>query len=78
MKSFKLELISYNQAVLIGRFMLIFSRRRIDVTNFGFQKLNDEDGKFYIEFNSDEWQAQNLLKQMNKQIDVFETKLINL
>ncbi|QQR97543.1 MAG: hypothetical protein IPK18_11905 [Sphingobacteriales bacterium] len=77
MKSYKIEFISYNQAVLIGRFMLIFSRRRIDVTNFGFQKINEEDGLFSIEFNSDEWQAQNLLKQVNKQIDVFGAKLIN-
>lgn len=76
MDKYTIEFISYNQAVLIGRFMLLFSRRRIAVTNFGFQPLNDDEGKFFIDFNTDEWQAQNLLKQMNKQIDIFEANLI--
>ncbi|HNC63612.1 MAG TPA: hypothetical protein PK075_03085 [Chitinophagales bacterium] len=35
-KNYKVEFVSYNQPVMIGRFMLIFSRRRIDVTNFSF------------------------------------------
>ena len=56
--------------------MLIFSRRRIDVTNFSFRKINENDGEFTIEFNAEEWTADNLLKQINKQIDIFEAKLI--
>jgi acetolactate synthase regulatory subunit len=76
MKPFKLQILSYNQPVLIGRFMLVFSRRRIDVTNFSFTKIKEEEGQFIIEFNAEEWAAENLLKQINKQIDIFETKLI--
>lgn len=76
MKNYKIEFISHNQPVLIGRFMLIFSRRRVDVTNFSFQKVNENDGKFTIEFNAEEWDAQNLLKQVQKQIDIFEAELI--
>lgn len=76
MKAYKIEFISYNQPVMIGRFMLIFSRRRTEVTNFSFRKINETDGSFTIEFNAEEWAAQNLLKQINKQIDIFEAKLI--
>jgi acetolactate synthase regulatory subunit len=76
MKPFKLQILSYNQPVLIGRFMLVFSRRRIDVTNFSFTKIKEEEGQFIIEFNAEEWAAENLLKQISKQIDIFETKLI--
>lgn len=76
MKPYKLQILSYNQPVLIGRFMLVFSRRRIDVTNFSFTKIKEEEGQFTIEFNAEEWAAENLLKQINKQIDIFETKLI--
>lgn len=61
---------------MIGRFMLIFSRRRIDVTDFSFKKVDENDGLFTIEFNAEEWVAENLLKQMNKQIDIFEAKLL--
>ncbi len=56
--------------------MLIFSRRRVDVTNFSFKKIDDNDGEFTIEFNSSEWAADNLLKQIQKQIDIFEAKLV--
>ena len=76
MKPYKIVFISHNQPVLIGRFMLIFSRRRVDVTNFSFKKLNETEGEFTIEFNSEEWAAENLLKQVQKQIDIFEAKLI--
>lgn len=76
MKKYKVEFVSYNQPVMIGRFMLIFSRRRIDVTNFSFQKIDENDGKFTIEFNAEEWDAQNILKQVQKQIDVFEAELV--
>ena len=76
MKAYKIQFVSYNQPVLIGRFMLIFSRRRVDVTNFGFIKINENDGEFTIEFNSEEWAAENILKQVQKQIDIFEAKLI--
>ena len=78
MKAYKIVFVSLNQPVLIGRFMLIFSRRRVDVTNFSFKKLNDHDGEFTIEFNGEEWAAENLLKQIQKQIDIFEAKLILL
>lgn len=78
MKKYKIEFISLNQPVLIGRFMLIFSRRRIDVTDFSFTKINDDEGKFVIEFNADEWQAENLVKQVQRQIDVYESKLIEI
>lgn len=76
MKPYKIVFISHNQPVLIGRYMLIFSRRRVDVTNFSFKKLNETEGEFTIEFNSEEWAAENLLKQVQKQIDIFEAKLI--
>jgi hypothetical protein len=75
-KAYKIQFVSYNQPVLIGRFMLIFSRRRVDVTNFGFKKINENDGEFTIEFNAEEWAAENILKQVQKQIDIFEAKLI--
>ncbi|MCB9032929.1 MAG: hypothetical protein H6553_03750 [Chitinophagales bacterium] len=75
MERYKIVFESYNQPVLIGRFMLIFSRRRVNVTDFGFQKKSDEEGIFTIEFTSDEWQADNLLKQVQKQIDVFTASL---
>ncbi|MBK9327800.1 MAG: acetolactate synthase [Sphingobacteriales bacterium] len=78
MKAYKIVFISHNQPVLIGRFMLIFSRRRVDVTNFSFSKINDNDGEFTIEFNAEEWAAENILKQVQKQIDIFEAKLILL
>ncbi len=77
MKTHKIEFVSHNQPVLIGRFMLIFSRRRVDVTNFSFKKIDDNDGLFTIEFNAEEWAAENLLKQINKQIDIFEAKLVS-
>lgn len=77
MKPYKIQFISYNQPVLIGRFMLIFSRRRVDVTNFGFKKIDDNDGEFTIEFNAAEWEAENILKQVQKQIDIFEAKLVS-
>ena len=78
MKSYKIQFVSYNQPVLIGRFMLIFSRRRVEVTNFSFKKLNENDGEFTIEFNAEEWAAENLLKQVQKQIDIFEAELVNI
>ncbi len=55
--------------------MLIFSRRRVDVTNYSFKKINENDGEFTIEFNAETWAAENLLKQINKQIDIFEAQL---
>lgn len=76
MRSYKIQFVSYNQPVLIGRFMLIFSRRRVDVTNFSFKKIDENDGEFTIEFNAEEWAAMNLLKQIQKQIDIFEATLI--
>ena len=57
MRSYKIHFISHNQPVLIGRFMLIFSRRRVDVTNFYFKKIDESDGEFTIEFNAEEWAA---------------------
>ena len=56
--------------------MLIFSRRRVDVTNFSFRKIDENDGEFTIEFNAEQWAAENLLKQIQKQIDIFEAKLV--
>jgi hypothetical protein len=76
MKSYKIEFLSHNQPVMIGRFMLIFSRRRVEVTNFSFKKIDDNDGLFTIEFEAEEWAADNLLKQLSKQIDIFDAKLI--
>ena len=55
--------------------MLIFSRRKIEVTDFSFKKLNEEDGEFKIDFISDEWMAQNIEKQLNRQIDIYEAVL---
>lgn len=58
--------------------MLIFSRRRVDVTNFSFKKIDENDGEFTIEFNAEEWAAENLLKQIQKQIDIFKAELISI
>lgn len=55
--------------------MLIFSRRKIEVTDFSFKKLNEEDGEFKIDFISDEWMAENIEKQLNRQIDIYEAVL---
>jgi hypothetical protein len=77
MKAYKIEFVSHNQPVLIGRFMLIFSRRRVDVTDFGYKKLSDTEGQFSVEFNAEQWAAENLLKQVQKQIDIIEAKLIS-
>ena len=77
MKSRTIQINTLNQPVLVGRFMLIFSRRKVDVTNFSFKKLNEEDGQIVIEFNSDDLMAQNLEKQLNKQIDIYEATLIH-
>jgi acetolactate synthase small subunit len=55
--------------------MLIFSRRKIEVTDFSFRKLNDEDGEFRIDFISDDWMAENIEKQLNRQIDIYEAVL---
>ena len=55
--------------------MLIFSRRKIEVTDFSFHKLNEEDGEFRIDFISDEWMAENIEKQLNRQIDIYEAVL---
>ncbi len=74
-QTYTLSFIALNQPILIGRFMLIFSRRRIDVTDFGFKKLSEEKGEFYISFHTNEWTAQNLQKQINKQIDVYTATL---
>ena len=76
MKPHKIQFISYNQPILIGRFMLIFFFFCVDVTNFSFHKIDDNDGEFTIEFNAEDWAAENLLKQIQKQIDIFEAKLV--
>ena len=57
--------------------MLIFSRRRVEVTNFSFRKIDENDGEFTIEFNAEQWAAENILKQVQKQIDIFEAKLVS-
>jgi acetolactate synthase small subunit len=75
MKAHTIKFTSLNSPVLIGRFMLIFSRRKIEVTNFSFRKISEEEGEFCIEFLSDEWMAENIEKQLNKQIDVYEAVL---
>jgi hypothetical protein len=56
--------------------MLIFSRRKIEVTNFSYTKMNEEEGNFSIDFLADEWMAENIQKQLNRQIDVYETSMI--
>lgn len=75
MKQHSVKILSQNSPVLIGRFMSVFSRRRIEVTNYFFSKVNEEDGLFTIEFISDDHMAQNIQKQLNKQIDIYETTL---
>lgn len=57
--------------------MLIFSRRRVEVTNFSFRKIDENDGEFTVEFNAEQWAAENILKQVQKQIDIFEAKLVS-
>jgi acetolactate synthase small subunit len=76
MKQYSVKILSQNSPVLIGRFMLIFSRRKIEVTNFSYTKMNEEEGNFSIEFFADEWMAENIQKQLNRQIDVYETSMI--
>jgi acetolactate synthase regulatory subunit len=76
MKQYSVKILSQNSPVLIGRFMLIFSRRKIEVTNFSYTKMNEEEGNFSIDFLADEWMAENIQKQLNRQIDVYETSMI--
>lgn len=76
MKQYLIKILSQNNPILIGRFMLIFSRKKIEVTNFSFAKVNEEEGSFSIEFMADEWMAENIQKQLNRIIDVYETSLI--
>lgn len=75
MKQHSIKILSQNSPVLIGKFMLIFSRRKIDVVNFSYSKVNEEDGLFTIDFLADEWMAENIQKQLDKQIDIYETTL---
>ncbi len=75
MKQHSVKIVSQNSPVLIGKFISIFSRRRVEVTNFSFSKLNEEDGQFTIDFVSDDHMAQNVQKQLDKQIDVYEATL---
>ncbi len=75
MKQYSIKILSQISPVLIGKFMLIFSRRKIEVTNFSYNKTNEEEGNFLIEFLADEWMAENIEKQLNRQIDVYETTL---
>ncbi|HZH68389.1 MAG TPA: hypothetical protein VFD65_04240 [Chitinophagales bacterium] len=75
MKQYSVEILSQNSPVLIGKFMLVFSRRKINVTNYTFSKVNEEDGLFTIDFIAEQWMAENIQKQLNKQIDIYETTL---
>lgn len=75
MKQHSIKILSQNSPVLIGKFMLVFSRRKIEVVNFSYSKVNEEDGLFTIDFLSDEWMAENIQKQLDKQIDIYETTL---
>lgn len=75
MKQHSIKILSQNSPVLIGKFMLIFSRRKIEVVNFTYSKVNEEDGLFTIDFLSDEWMAENIQKQLDKVIDIYETTL---
>lgn len=75
MRQHSVKIISLNSPVLIGRFMTIFSRRRVEVTNYSFSKLNNGDGQFTIDFVSDDHMAMNIQKQLDKQLDIFETTL---
>lgn len=43
--------------------------------NFTYSKVNEEDGLFTIDFLSDEWMAENIQKQLDKVIDIYETTL---
>lgn len=73
--AYTLVFVALNQPILIGRFMLIFSRRRIEVTDFGFRKISEQQGEFFVSFTASEWMAQNLQKQINKLIDVYSATL---
>lgn len=75
MKQQTVKILSKNSPILIGRFMLIFSRKKIEVINYSFSKVNDEDGLFTIEFMANDWDAENVQKQLNKQIDIYEISL---
>ncbi|MCO5234175.1 MAG: hypothetical protein LC105_09090 [Chitinophagales bacterium] len=75
MKQQTVKILSKNSPVLIGRFMLIFSRKKIEVLNYSFSKVNDEDGLFTIDFLANDWDAENVQKQLNKQIDIYEISL---
>lgn len=75
MKQHSIQILSQNSPVLIGKFMLIFSRRKIEVVNYTFSKVNDQDGLFTIDFISEQWMAENIQKQLDKIIDIYETTL---
>lgn len=74
-KRYQVVLITPDDPSLIGRFMLIFTRRRIDVTDFAYSKTGEGQGEMTIDFEAEEWTAENICKQLAKQIDILQASL---
>jgi len=77
-KYFRVTIITSDDASLIGRYMLIFTRRRITVTDFSFSRMSEGKGVITIDFESELWAAENICKQLSKQIDILDSSLKEL
>lgn len=60
----------------LSNLLLVFNRRRIKVVDLNIYKVDNSNYiKFNIVFESDDLQANNVMKQINKLIEVEEVKL---
>lgn len=74
-RRYQVALTTPDNPSLIGRYMLVFTRRRITVTDFSYSKTGEDRGEMTIDFEADEWTAENVCKQLGKQIDILQASL---
>jgi acetolactate synthase regulatory subunit len=74
-KKYQVILITPDNPSLIGRYMLVFTRRRIHVSDFAYSQTGEGQGEMTIDFEADEWTAENVRKQLAKQIDILQASL---
>jgi hypothetical protein len=72
---YQVVLLTPDDPSLIGRFMLVFTRRRIVVTDFAYSKTGEGQGEMTIDFEAEVWTAENVCKQLAKQIDIRQADL---
>ena len=75
---YRVTILTSDDASLIGRYMLVFTRRRVTVTDFSFSKISEGRGAITIDFEAEQWVADNICKQLGKQIDILEATLKEL